>query len=132
MSRKREGGAAKSSSIIRENDDIMITIKSGTALSEAIDLTDFASGSIITPSALEVGTYLAFDVSHSASGPFVPMQSSDSDVRRTIAVTVNASKQYMFPDELFGVAFFKIRTVDSVGADKNQTADRVFSLFLKG
>lgn len=116
--------------ISRKTSQQIVTVPTGAALSNAVDIREFAGGVFITPATLDATTVIAFQVSDSASGTFTDLRKSDNTLA-TVTVELNGSHAYPLVDELFGAQFFKFWCQAS-GTGVNQTGDKVFNLNLKG
>lgn len=88
------------------------------AISGAIDYRNAEKGSFILPAAMEATTKIAFKVSESLDGTYVPLFSS-SNALVEVTITVNASKCYALPSDLAGCSFFKFWT-EASGSDVAQ------------
>jgi hypothetical protein len=113
--------------ISRNTSHVTLTIASGAALSEAVDMREYAGGVLRLPAAWTAAS-LAFQHSDTANGTFQPLYKSDNSL---VEMTVAASRDYALPDQLFGCAFVKLWS-ETAGSNVNQGADRAFALHLKG
>ncbi len=111
---------------------VTATVPSGQARSQAIFYQPYALGGFVTPAALDATTVIGFEVSNDGEN-FSPLwngAATDALIYKTVAL--NASHGYALPDELAGFAYFKIFCMTTGGAAVNQTAERIFSVNLKG
>lgn len=102
----------------------------GAGLSNAIDFRQFAGGSFITPATLDATTVIGFQVSNDGATFATLYDKTNALIYAT--VTLNASRAYPLPDELFGFAWFKIFCCTTGGVAVNQTGAKVFTINLKG
>lgn len=131
MTHRREAGSAQSTVIMREIAYRAANVGAGTALSNAIEVSDFAGGLLITPSSLDNNTAIGFKVSDREDGVFYSLFGSDG-VLITIPVSIANARAYPLPDELFGAHWIKIWTCTTGGLDVNQASVRGFGLMMKG
>lgn len=114
----------------RRCDTKTATILNGAALSEALDVRVYAGGTISFPAGWTAAT-LGFKHCSSVGGTYQPLLKKDGVTR--VEMTVTTGSDAALPDEIFGCSFIKLWSENGSGVDTNQaTADRVFSLSLKG
>lgn len=106
-----------------------VSITSGQAVSGVVDFRGYEHGVIITPSALDATTVLAFKTCDTPSGTFVDLRSAANAVV-TLTVDLAAAHAYPIPAELAGAAYFQIWT-QAAGANVNQTSTRSFVVVCK-
>lgn len=110
-----------------------ITIANGGNLSAAIDMREFAGGMLHIPAALEATTVIGFKVCPTKDGTFVPLRKNDgTKTLDYIETQLNEAGAYPLLDGLFGGFFVKIYLMTTAGVAVNQTADRAFTVTLKG
>jgi hypothetical protein len=115
----------------RHSKTLTSVFTTGTAISNApIDFRGWAGGMFTTPSTMDATTVIGFTVCSDPTGTFLPLYDKTNTLV-TVTVTLNASRAYPLPDELFGVPYFKLWT-QAAGVDVNQTGAKTFTLSLKG
>lgn len=115
--------------LIRNSIQTIATVAGSAALSGAIDFSGYSSGGFIAPDTLNATTKIAFKVSESLGGTFVPLFTS-ANALVEVTVTLNAAKGYALPADLVGFPFFKI-WCQAAGVDVNQTGDKLFTILEK-
>ncbi len=113
----------------REARFVETKIAATAAESDVIDATWPAGAGLITPAALEASTKIAFKVSPSKDGEFLPLY-DESNVLVEVTVTLDAAKAYALPDAVFAWPYFKLWT-EAAGVDVAQTTERTFLVVLK-
>lgn len=107
------------------------TIAVNAALSDVIDTRGFSSGAIITPSALDATSKIAFKGCNTRGGTYVGIYTAANAL---IEITPNlaASQGYMIPADVMQFPFIKIWT-EASGADVAQAGGaRVFQVMTSG
>lgn len=102
----------------------------GAGLSNAVDFRKYAGGALVTPATLDNTTVISFQVSQDGVNFYTLYDKLNALIYLT--VTLNASRAYPLPDELFGWGWFKVFTCTTGGVAVNQTGAKVFGLCLKG
>lgn len=85
------------------------TIADNAQVTDAMNFQGMAGGGFILPAGF-LSTSVGFTVGLTSSGTFYTLEDSDG---AAIAMTVEASKAYSFPAELFGWPFVKMTTGSS-------------------
>jgi hypothetical protein len=106
-----------------------VTVSSGTSVSGVVYKDTTGGGTFITPTALEATTKIAFKVSDTDAGPFVPLYDATGALLE-VTVDLASSRAYPLPDQLFGVPVFQIFT-EASGTGVSQSADRAFKVLLQ-
>lgn len=112
------------------HDQKTVVVANGAALSEIIYFRDQVIGGFIAPASLAANTKVAFKVSASADGTFVPLYDQYGALVE-VTVSLSAAGAYPFPQELFSYPFAKVWT-ENAGVDVNQSAEKSFLLCMKG
>ncbi len=110
----------------RDQAIVLATIPTGTAVSNAINYRDFATGGFIMPGAWTAAA-IAFKVS-SDGITFQPLKVAAGTLLELATGAINEARP--LPAELAGFAFFQFWS-ETAGADTNQAADRVLQVHLK-
>ena len=113
----------------RETHSIVVTIATGAAVSNIIDLTWGAGLGLITPAALEATTKIGFKVAESQDATFLPLY-DDANTLVEVTVTLNEARAYALPDGIFAWPYAQL-WAEAAGVDMVQTADRDFTITLK-
>jgi hypothetical protein len=104
------------------------TIANGAALSDAFDFSRFAS-LIVTLPATWTAASIAFHVSNSQGGTYVPLYDDDGNLAQIDSPT--ASKAYNAPAALAGAHWVKLWSQNGSGTNTNQAAERILGLDFK-
>jgi hypothetical protein len=111
-----------------------VTIPSGAALSEALDIRSYEKGYIILPSAWTAAN-IGFQVSTGNEDTFVILRAEGSANPLQITnLPTAASRAFTLPAELFSVPFIKLWSKSTTAAtetDTNQAADRLIEVNLQ-
>jgi hypothetical protein len=105
-----------------------VTIASGAALSDAIDMRDFVYLSVALPSAWTAAS-IGFYVASSLGGTFQPLYDDDGNLAQIDSPA--ASKTYSAPAALGGGHFLKLWSQNGSGTNTNQAAERSLVVHLK-
>lgn len=104
------------------------SIAISTAITDAIDMRPFASGSVKVPSAWTTAN-IGFKVSDTVDGTYDPLYDHTGSIVE--CATPAASRQIELPPEIFGCAFIKLWSQDGAASDTNQAAARSLIVTLK-
>jgi hypothetical protein len=102
-------------------------IPSGGALSDALDMSPFAAGTVDVPSAWTAAG-LGFYHCATVDGTFQPLMDHTDTLVEIAALTV--SESFELPPEIFSCRFIKLWSQTSASG-VNQGADRTLALSLK-
>lgn len=116
--------------ITRRSTQVDTTITSGQSVSEIVGYENWAGGILRTPATLDATTVIGFKVSQDGTNFYTLYDKDNALVKLT--VTLNESRAYPLPDEMFGTRYFKIFTCTTGGVAVNQTGDKAFKVSLKG
>ena len=106
-----------------------LTIANGAAVSNALDLGEFA-GALVRINAAWTTANLGIDVSESLDGTYTALQYGGTS--HVQVDTPAAGVWYALPaEEVFAARFIKLRSQDAAGADVNQGAARTITVLLK-
>jgi len=115
-------------SLAREWDKKVITIFSGQALSEAVDVR-MAAGIAVSVDDGMTATYLAVYTSDAFDGAYRPARDKDGTL---LAVPRTAGSVMVLPAEVFPLGYIKIASCsNATGTLLNVTANRVLVLYMK-
>lgn len=132
MTSALDQGMRDASRISRDFDVKTVTIPSGGALSNAVDMRLFAGGILEIP-AVMTACNLGFKYCDTADGTYKILGAKDATVAECSNIKTGEARGYDLPPELFAVAWVKVWSkATSAETDVNQGADRVIKLLLKG
>ena len=105
-----------------------LTIANGAAVSDAVNMTDYAGGQILMPAAWTAAS-IGFQIASSEGSTYYPFYASDATIVEIASPA--ASKAYQIPIEVFGCHWIKLWSQDGAGSDTNQGAARTVTIQLK-
>ena len=111
----------------------LATIDNGTAITGAIDITEFSSGVVITPAAW-TDANIGIKVSQASDGTYVVLHDVSASPVQIAGITTDASLAYTLPDEIFACGHIKLWSKNTTVAtitDNNQGAARSLWVILK-
>lgn len=127
---EKGGGFVK---IVRDTAVKTATIPINTALSDAVDVRQFAGGMIEIP-AVMTACNLGFKGCDTVDGTFkIIGKLTGGGAAEIDTILTSAARLYPLPDELFGALYIKVWSkATSAETDVNQAAARTLKLHLKG
>lgn len=118
--------------IVRDTDVASVTIPINTALSEAVDISQFSGGMIEIP-AVMTACNLGFKGCDTAGGTYKIVRKGLGKTVAEVEIKSDEAGLYPLPDELFGCLYIKVWSKNTASeADVNQAAARAIKLHLKG
>ena len=105
-----------------------LTIASGAAVTEALDVSIYTSGIVLMPAAWTAAS-LGVQVSDREGGTYYPLYTKAAAISEVDGPAV--SKAYALPEEAFTASWVKLWSQDGAGADTNQAAARTLKVLLK-
>ena len=105
-----------------------MTIANGTAVSDAIDMRDYAGGNLYMPAAWTAAS-IGFQIAKDAGGTYYPFYDETATIVEIAGPAVDTA--YTLPKELFAAQFVKLWSQDGAGANTNQGAARTIIIELK-
>lgn len=109
-----------------------VTIPLNGALSDAVDISQFAGGVLEIP-AVMTACNLGFKFCDTEGGTYKIVGGKDATVAEISNVKTGEARGYDLPAELFGLSWIKVWSkATSAETDVNQGAARTIKLFLKG
>jgi hypothetical protein len=108
--------------LVRSSQTQQITIASGGATSGAMVLDGYAFGGFILPATFD-GTAMTFTVCDTFAGTYVALEDATG---AAISLTVEASKAYALPADLFAFPFAKL-----VAGTNQSTTDTVIPVCVR-
>lgn len=117
----------------RKTTSVTLTISSGSAVSDAVDMRDYGGGIIHMPAGWTAAD-LGAQTSASSGGTYQDLVDGSNAYGTDVAVEdATASNDYPIPPFWFGAHYLKLHSqnTDGTGADVNQAADRTVVIDLK-
>jgi len=115
----------------RATKQLSVTIASGAAVSEAIDMTGYAAAIVIMPAAWTAAD-LGVKVSGSNGGTFAPLLDWANGYDTNVSIDgAAAGKAYPMPLAAFAAPYIQLWSHDGAGADTAQDAARTLTVLLK-
>jgi hypothetical protein len=105
-----------------------LTIASGTALTEAFDMSIHAGATILMPAAWTAAS-IGFQISDAENGTYYPLYDDAAAIVEVDGPAVDNA--YSLPAELFGCAWVKLWSQDGAASSTNQDAERSIKILLK-
>jgi len=125
------GGADGAVSVERKTTSVTMTIASGASLSDAIDMSAYASGEIIMPAAwtaADIGAH----TSDAQAGTYQPKYDRYNELSADVSIDgPAAARNYIIPQDWFSAQWLKLWSHDGTGSNTNQGGDRSITLLLK-
>jgi hypothetical protein len=108
-----------------------VTIAAGAAVSNAVDFSKWAGGSVIMPAAWTAAD-LGFQISDAEDGTYVVYADRLNQFGTDVSIDgPEASRGYPLPGWVFDTHWVKLFSHDGSGTGENQDAERTLTLLLK-
>ena len=107
--------------INRHTKIVTLSIANGAAVSDALDMKDYAGGQLYMPAAWTAAS-IGFQIATSNGSTYYPLYDSTGNLVQISSPAVDCA--YQLPIELFGVLHVKLWSQDGSGNDTNQGAAR--------
>ncbi|MHA1962153.1 MAG: hypothetical protein ACW99U_18265 [Candidatus Thorarchaeota archaeon] len=120
--------------INRENSKKDVSIPNGTAESSVINMSQYAGGLVITPSAWSSAN-IGFKVSATISGTYYILRTDAGVPVQISTIKTDGARAYKMPDDVFVCHWVKLWSKNTTAAtetDVNQGAARALTVLLKG
>ena len=105
-----------------------LTIANGVAISDAVDMRDYAGGQVLMPAAWTAAN-IGFKIASSEGDTYFPLYDSDGAIIEIGSPAVD--KAFQLPIDIFGALWIKLWSQDGAGGDTNQGAARTIIIQLK-
>ncbi len=112
----------------RQERAVTATIPAGGALSEEIDVSGFAMGTLYMPAAWDAAD-IGYLSAPATGGTFLPLYDESGALVQVSGPA--ASKAYTLPARALAGGYIKLWSQTGAGVDVNQTAARAITLILK-
>ncbi len=112
----------------RQDSTVTATIALGAAVSDAIDMQQYAMGTVHMPAAWDAAS-LGFKVSTTLAGTYLPLYDESGALVQISSPAVD--KAYTLPARVAACRFVKLWSQNGAGTDVAQTAARSLPLDLK-
>jgi hypothetical protein len=109
--------------ILRFAGQMTVTIASGGAVSDALDIGEWAGGVLLVPSGYGENLTLTFQVAEAEDGTYLDLHDKDGT---QLSVTMVAGDAFEIPEQVFLAEWLKLK----IGA--NASADATLYLSCKG
>lgn len=125
------GSSAGSVETDRKVTNATLTIASGEAVSDALDMRDYAVGVIFMPDTWTTAD-IGAKVCATEDGTYVPLKDLSNAYGTDVSIDGPvASAAYILPVYCFGAHYLKLWSHDGSGGDTNQDAERSITVILK-
>ena len=115
-----------SNSIKRFYSSSVVTIPNGSAVSDVLEVREFAGGVVSMPAAWTAAN-IGFKHCAAPNGTFQPLRDATGAL---VEIVASAAGEFVLPDALFACQFVQLWS-ESAGSNVNQGADRPITVSLK-